>query len=472
MLTLLGSPEINFTKRSVTMVIGGIAALIVHTVVFPIKSRNVVLECLSHAVNHLIHMESCIATGVDEDAEVIPSKDLEKKFDKYAKKVESALQRAEVNLGYVDTEPRLKGNMKVQKVVYEQMIYLVRQISERLQNLLHLRNAYGNIVLEDFRPRIAQYRRNLAASITASLYVVSLAIATKSPLPQFFPSAKLAHRRMTIRVRQLLMEDATSNDIQMSGEQASETVSPSASTIVLDTFAASSPDLLNNMHPTASTLSLPPLRRPPLISTNAARAAQAAMRALRLKVVSWNASAAALLECIELIEELIEYSKRVFGAYEFQAGLLTKEAYSQTVADIERDHMRNFELSGMEGGSLERESTTLQIGKDDRRDNSLAPEAISVASLITDAAVLSDTKRKEKEKEEGMSSSMMKKVESATGGALKKVESATSGRMPGRQRSASEVTMPVLERMRSRRAATRMELKREGSMMEKREEGR
>jgi hypothetical protein len=138
-----------------------------------------------------------------------------------------------------------------------------------MENMVQLRQTYGSAVLEQYNSRVYNYRRNVAATITLTLCVVHEALTTKLALPQFLPSARLAHLRMVLRVRQILLEENTASDL--SG-----------------------------------------------IDSRADSHALAARHTLRLKLLSWNASSAALEECIEYLEELVDLAKALVGANEFR----------------------------------------------------------------------------------------------------------------------------------------------------------
>jgi hypothetical protein len=150
-----------------------------------------------------------------------------------------------------------------------------------MENLVQMRKAYGSAILEQYNARVYNYRRNVAASITLMLFACHEALTTKLPLPQFLPSARIAHLRMVVRVRQLLMEEED--------EQSHEGVHP---------------------------------------------ASLAKRRALRLKFLSWNAATAALEECIEYVEELVDLLKMLVGANEFRSGLLNRPTYRDYVQRI------------------------------------------------------------------------------------------------------------------------------------------
>ncbi|KAI5845750.1 hypothetical protein DFP73DRAFT_476901 [Morchella snyderi] len=279
--TVPGSSEENFYKRTVTMLIGGCVATLVQMIILPAKARVRLKESLASAIVQINKMESCIAYGVDEVRNITSSPRVFKKFERARKKAETALASAETFLTYTRQEPRLKGSFEMQEVVYKEIIFVLRQIVDRMENLVQMRKAYGSAILEQYNARVYNYRRNVAASITLMLFACHEALTTKLPLPQFLPSARIAHLRMVVRVRQLLMEEED--------EQSHE-----------------------GAHP----------------------ASLATRRALRLKFLSWNAATAALEECIEYVEELVDLLKMLVGANEFRSGLLNRPTYHDYVQRI------------------------------------------------------------------------------------------------------------------------------------------
>lgn len=170
-----------------------------------------------------------------------------------------------------------------------------------MENLLQMRQAYGSAVLEEYNARVYSYRRNVAASITLMLFACHEALMTKLPLPQFLPSARIAHVRMVVRVRQILAEE------EEGGEKEGE------------------------------------------------------RRALRLKFLSWNAATAALEECIEYVEELVDLMKMLVGANEFRSGLLNRPTYREYVQQIRRvrDGRLLLAAAGTEAGTGVGEGTSL-----------------------------------------------------------------------------------------------------------------
>ncbi|KAI5821204.1 hypothetical protein BZA77DRAFT_238452 [Pyronema omphalodes] len=313
--TVPGTSEENFYKRVVTMLIGGAIATLVQLVLFPVKARVHLKDYLASAIVQINKMESCMASGVDDTRNITASPALFKRFAIAQKKATACLSTAEAFLVFTKQEPRLKGNFAPQAVVYKEIIFVLRQIVDRMENMVQLRQAYGSAVLEEYNSRVYNYRRAVAAAITLTLTVVHEALTTKLPLPQFLPSARLAHLRMVLRVRQILLEENTNDDVSHSN-----------------------------------------------IDSRTSDTAEAARHALRLKFLSWNASSAALEECIEYLEELVDLAKTLVGANEFRSGILNRPRYK---ADLEKMRStRNLTRDPLDpnGSSLDNADTVTASG--------------------------------------------------------------------------------------------------------------
>jgi len=155
-----------------------------------------------------------------------------------------------------------------------------------MDNMIHLRQEYGSGVHEELNPQVYPYRRNVAGSITLILFAVHEALTTKLPLPQFLPSARLAHLRMVNRVREIVLTNgfADPNHADESGRSEIEVMM--------------------------------------------------VKRVLRHKFLSWNAASAGQIEVIEYLEELIDLVKLLVGASEFRSGMLTRPMYQEYVSRI------------------------------------------------------------------------------------------------------------------------------------------
>ena len=274
--TVPGSATENFLKRWIAFMIGGTAALMVEITVMPVKARTRLVESIASALHQINAMEKCIAFGIEEGVKIdIFNPENVSSFENASGKANSALKAAETFLPFCSTEPRIKGSFKGLALIYGEVLFVLHQIVDRMDNMLHLRTAYGSGPLEDLNAEIYPYRRNVAGTITLTLFAIHGALTTKLPLPQFLPSARLAHLRMINRVREVVLQKVSEGQ---------------------------------DDHELASKL--------------------ARQRAVRRKYMAWNASSAAQAEIIEYLEELIDLTKLLVGASEFKNGLLTRPTYN------------------------------------------------------------------------------------------------------------------------------------------------
>jgi hypothetical protein len=286
--TVPGTATENFLKRWIAFLIGGIVALIVEVVLFPVRARDRLVESLAASIRQVSEMEGCLAYGIETESNVdVHSKAVSERFDRAKGKAEGALGAAETFLPFCANEPRLKGSFKGLALVYAEILYVLHAMVDRMDNMLHLRQEYGSGVLEELNTQVYPYRRNVAGSITLVLFAVHEALTTKLPLPQFLPSARLAHLRMVNRVREVVLAKAPA-DIQAHETSRSEI----EMTMV--------------------------------------------KRVVRQKFLSWNAASAGQIEVIEYLEELIDLTKLLVGANEFRSGMLTRPTYRQYVDRIDR----------------------------------------------------------------------------------------------------------------------------------------
>ena len=282
--TVPGTGTENFLNRWIAFLIGGVVALAVEMTLLPVKARSRLVEALTSTILYIGEMESCVGYGIETGVnlgEGFPPH-VFKSFEKASSNAKSALSDADTFFPFCTTEPRLKGSFKSVAKVYEEIIFVLRQIVDRMDNMIQLRLAYGAGPLEEFNASIYPYRRNVAGAISLILYAAHEGLSTKFPLPQFIPSARLAHLRLINRIREVVQSGVG---------------------------AAEGGDTLK---------------------------ANAIKRALRRKYMSWNAASAAQVEIIEYLEELTDLVKLLVGANEFRSGLLarpTLQEYAKAVGD-------------------------------------------------------------------------------------------------------------------------------------------
>ncbi|OBT66102.1 hypothetical protein VE03_05080 [Pseudogymnoascus sp. 23342-1-I1] len=325
--TLSGGAVDNFLKRLIAFLIGGTVAIFIEFVVLPVRARDRLVESLAAAIQKISEMEACLAYGVESGKNTdARSPEVIERFEVAMGKAEDALGAAATFLPFCNQEPRLKGSFAGLSLVYQEVLYVLHRIIERMDNILQLRNEYGSGVLEELNEEIYAYRRNLAGSITLILFAVHEALTTKLPLPQFLPSARLAHLRVVNRVRELVLDNE--------------------------------PSILGNDNIERSKMEKLMVRR-----------------MLRQKFLSWNAASAGQIEVIEYLEELVDLTKLLVGANEFRSGLLTRPSYNDYIKKIkEREQAEELETLILEEQRGRQETEPSQSPQRRQRDQSQEAE--------------------------------------------------------------------------------------------------
>ncbi|KAL9599407.1 MAG: hypothetical protein Q9219_003844 [cf. Caloplaca sp. 3 TL-2023] len=249
--TVPGSATENFLKRWLAFIIGGVVALVVEVSFLPVKARTRLVESLTAAVRQIREMETCIAAGIEERVNLeLDDPKILQRFEQASGKANGALAAAEM--------------------------------------------------FRKLNAQIYPYRRNVAGAVTLTLFAVETSLVSKIPLPQFFPSARLAHLRMINRVREVV-ENTAKQDFKK--------------------------DMKDHVR----------------------------HRAVRQKYMAWNASSAARAEIIEYLEELVDLAKLVVGANEFRSGLLMRTTYHDYAQRLASTSTANGEMGGAIDGGNEAE---------------------------------------------------------------------------------------------------------------------
>ncbi|RWA09079.1 hypothetical protein EKO27_g6032 [Xylaria grammica] len=279
------APWLTYVKRLVCFLVGGAVALAVQMAVFPVRARDRLVESLVSSISQISVMESSVAAGVDSPSAIdIKSQALNSNFNGAKQKAEQALDAARTFLPFCLTEPRIKGNFEGQALIYDEMIYVLFQIIERMDNMLHIRKLFGRSILDDLREEILPYRRNVAGCVSLTLFVVQEALMTRLPIPQYLPSSRVAQLRSVARVRELLLARGRGNPTRQNTEDQIGAMSQQGlSTIANDTAS--------NMK-------------------------------TRQAFIAWKASSAGMMEIIEYLEELVDLAKLLVGVNAFRSGLL------------------------------------------------------------------------------------------------------------------------------------------------------
>jgi uncharacterized membrane protein YgaE (UPF0421/DUF939 family) len=81
--TVAGSATENFLKRWIAFLIGGVVALIVEVVLFPVKARDRLVVSLASSIRQISEMEACLAYGIETETNVdVQSAEVSARFDR------------------------------------------------------------------------------------------------------------------------------------------------------------------------------------------------------------------------------------------------------------------------------------------------------------------------------------------------------------------------------------------------------
>ncbi|KAH7385028.1 hypothetical protein BKA64DRAFT_156224 [Cadophora sp. MPI-SDFR-AT-0126] len=322
--TVPGSATENFLKRLIAFLIGGVVALIVEVALFPVRARDRLVESIAASISQISEMEACLAYGIETETNInVHSAEVSARFDRARSKADGALTAAETFLPFCTNEPRLKGSFKGLALVYAEILYVLHAVVDKMANMLHLRHQYGSGVLEELNEKVYPYRRNVAASITIILFAAHEALTTKLPLPQFLPSARLAHLRMVNRVREVV---AAGDIHQHNSNERSEIEMTMVKRVVRQNF------------------------------------------------LSWNAASAGQIEVIEYLEELIDLVKLLVGANELRSGMLTRPNY--------KGYVDRMQMGLNDGFSETDQAIAINDDEEEGRDRMPEPAEERLAGLV------------------------------------------------------------------------------------------
>ncbi|KAI0815945.1 hypothetical protein GGR55DRAFT_631135 [Xylaria sp. FL0064] len=322
------APWQTYLKRLVCFLVGGVVALAVQMILFPIRARDRLVESLVSSISQISIMESSVAVEVISPNTInVELHALDKSFNNAKKKAEEALDAARAFLPFCLTEPRIKGNFERQALIYSEMIFVLFQIVERMDNMLHIRRLFGRSVLEELREEILPYRRNVAGCVSLALFVVQEALVTKLPIPQYLPSSRIAQLRSVAHIQELLLaheqgtpatEEGTESQVTMMSQQE-------YSTAIKDTASK-------------------PITRQALLA--------------------WKASSAGMMEIIEYLEELVDLAKLLVGVNAFRSGLLEHPDFHDYKAGL---NIGESQAEATDLGIVIREKTKTTQGGGKRR---------------------------------------------------------------------------------------------------------
>ncbi|CCH46087.1 putative membrane protein [Wickerhamomyces ciferrii] len=309
-----GSILENFGKRCLAMIYGGAVALICQLLIFPIKARDELIIEVSHALETIARLQIIYAVGLDgEKTKLSMTEERYESYKKLSASAKTALNKADAYRASAKKEPRLKGNYNdVERVFYE-VIFILREILDRMDNIVLLRRIYGSAIIEEFNEVVHPYRRQLTASINNVLHIIQRAIVTKAPLPQYLPSPKIAQQRLIMKVREVVNERYPNTK-------------PKAKLSINESDSDDNDD--DNDGEIQMKINGPQRKIHNLQYENL----------LKERFLSWNATSAATEEIIEYLEELIELTKILVGVDEFKYGFLSRSLFTTYAAKAARGY--------------------------------------------------------------------------------------------------------------------------------------
>lgn len=335
---------VNFAKRCLAVGYGGVIALIVQVLFYPVKARDQLTSEIAFVCGCISNMELLFSSSLE--GEPITEALNESKYQKIVKlssSAKAALERAKSYNGLTRQEPRLKGDFSELENIFSQIIFIQRQIVERIDTAALLRNQYGSAVIEELNYAVYPYRRQLLGNLTATMRSLQEAFLNKTPLPQFIPSTRISHRRVINKVRQIIeLRDKQHKNSKLR-KRKMDNLSP------LDPLASDHEGLSESENEVIEGVTLrAPSRRASIVAEKFL---------VKEKFLTWSASSAAMEEIIEYIEELIYLTKLVVGVNEFKYGFLSRPLYEDWAAEAIRG-FDDFVKGKTEGDATSRRSST------------------------------------------------------------------------------------------------------------------
>ncbi|KAI8391655.1 Fusaric acid resistance protein-like-domain-containing protein [Radiomyces spectabilis] len=196
-------------KRTGTLVVGVIVALVLNWLIWPFIARDATREFVSAVIGDLgDYYTYLMGTFLYHDERVPPTQLDIVQSQKMENGIQKSITASSVLLQLTDHEPRLKGPFP--KEFYREMIVCTRNMLDRLMSM--------RIALVKMVPAVKEevclqahsvYRHDMVAAMLLHFYTLSTSLKSKVPLPIFMPSARAAR----LRFLQSRREDAQSRNL-------------------------------------------------------------------------------------------------------------------------------------------------------------------------------------------------------------------------------------------------------------------
>lgn len=313
----------NFGKRCLAIGYGGGIGLAVQLTVYPLKARDQLNSEVAYICGCIAKMGHLYATALEgQTLKETFEKHRYEQYLKVSQGARAALGRANQYHALTKWEVRIKGDFSKVKHLFDQVLFVLRQILDRMDNIALLRSTTGSAIIEEFNNIIYPYRRQYIGSLSCTMRCLQEAFTNKRPLPQYLPSTRINHRRLVNAVRQIIenryKDELDAMKIMRRGgykdrfndDSDSDFDDDAESGIIVTETSAQlhkpKTGVLHNYY-------------------------------LEEKFLSWNATSSASEDIIAYMEELINLTKMLVGVNEFKYGFLSRPLYEDWTADAIRD---------------------------------------------------------------------------------------------------------------------------------------
>lgn len=285
----------NFAKRCFACV-GGVVALIVQNVIFPLRCRLGLFRELSFTISAISQLVAICFPGVEneeQNTEITLEKHLN--FAKIVGEIDHSLEKIQEFKTFVKHEPKLKGEYQPIDPLFSDCIRICKALLERCELIESLKFSAGNEMLASLQkePLVFKHRQTTILSLINNLQTASHSLRNKSPLPPNILSSRIAHRKMTNSVKEMF--DAPPKSHAMARRTTSQIYQQHTVTFLKD------------------------------------------------KLLVWNSVNSQLSEIIEFSEELIKIDLQLCGCSLFRFGFLSRSAGDCSVEMIKEDDEHDYE---------------------------------------------------------------------------------------------------------------------------------
>lgn len=289
----------NFAKRCFACV-GGLVALIVQNTIFPLRCKLGLFNEMSYSIETITKLISICFPGIDKNSDydnIGVSLDEHKRFHKMIHSIEHSISKMNEYKTFLKHEPKIKGEYQPLDPLYAECIQIIKYLVERCQLIEALKfNSEELLHTLNEQPQVFKHRQSTIVNLLNNFKVVSLSLATKSPLPPNMLSSRNAHRKMTDSIKEIFDKASQLKSHSMARKSSSEIYQIYSVSFLTD------------------------------------------------KLLVWNSVNSQLSEIIEFSEELIKITKALCGYKAFRYGFMARELNFESIKMITEIPLDNRQL--------------------------------------------------------------------------------------------------------------------------------